>query len=363
MFHPEAIISKENLVHNINYIKKYVGSDVSIMPVVKANAYGHGVVEICKILSKYNIQGFCVALLSEVIHIRKNQINKKILHLGSIEHEFDSILLDQNLILTINNNDDILFLNRVGKMNNHQFKVHIKIDTGMTRLGILKEEMETIKISLDKSNFVIAEGVYSQLSSADEDDESCTINQRNEFIEISDYFCFHFNTIKYKHLTASAGLLKNKKNHFSMVRPGISLYGINNISESHPLKPVLCLKASVCLIKNVKKGSDIGYNRTFTNENDDMQIAIIQIGYADGIPLEFSNNGYVEYKGKKLNILGKVSMDLICVCIDGVDIKKGDKVIVYGGELTKLEILLKDMISTPYSILTGISSRVKRIFN
>ena len=361
MFQAEAIINKQNLAHNINYIRKYVGSDVNIMPVVKANAYGHGVVEICKTLSKYNVQGFCVALLSEVIHMRNNKINSTVLHLGSIEHKFESILLDKNLILTIHSNEDILFLDKIAKENSHKFRVHIKVDTGMTRLGILKEEINEVKESLSKSNFLIVEGIYSHLSSADEDNEFCTNTQRDRFIEISDYFYSYFDTIKFRHLTPSAGLLKNKKNHFNMVRPGISLYGINNINEPHPLKPVMCLQAPVCLTKNVKKGSDIGYNRTFTNK-EDMRVAIIQVGYADAIPLEFSNKGYVEYEGKKLNILGKVSMDLICVCIDGIDIKKGDKITVYGGELTKLEILLKNMISTPYSILTGITSRVKRIY-
>ena len=362
MFRPEAIISKKNLLHNINYIKKHLGDNVNIMPVVKANAYGHGVAEICKILSDNGVKGFCVALLSEVVDIRKNNIDSQILHLGSIEHKFDSILLDKNLILTINNEEDILFLDKIGKMNSHQFKVHIKIDTGMSRLGILKENIKTIKEALYESNFLNLEGIYTQLSSADENDQSTTILQRDRFVEISNYFCSHFDSIKFKHLTPSAGLLKDKENHFNMVRPGLSLYGISNVSDFHPLKPVLCLKAPVCLIKNINKGSDIGYNRTFTNEKD-MRVAIIQVGYADAVPLEFSNNGYVEYEGKKLNILGKVSMDLICVCIDGVGIKKGDKVTVYGGELTRLETLLKNRISTPYSILTGITSRVKRIYN
>ena len=362
MFHAEAIINKKNLIHNINYIKKYVGDNVTLMPVVKANAYGHGVVEICKILSEQNIKSCCVALIDEVSHIRSNQIQNEILHLGSIKHEFNPILLDKNLILTVNSNDDVHFLNEIGKANNHKFRVHIKIDTGMTRLGILREEMEKIKVSLYESDFLVVEGVYSQLSSADEDDESITIKQREVFIDISNYFCSHFSSIKFKHLTPSAGLLKNKDNHFNMVRPGISLYGVNNVSEQHPLKPVLCLKAPVCLVKNVKKGSSIGYNRTFINESD-MKVAIIQIGYADAVPLEFSNKGYFEYNGKKMNILGKVSMDLTCVCVDGININKGDKVTVYGGDLTRLEIVLKNMISTPYSILTGITSRVKRVYN
>ena len=361
MFQAEAIINKKNLIHNIQYVRNYVGDNVSIMPVVKANAYGHGVIEICKILSQYNVEGFCVALLSEAIHIRKHNINHKIMHLGSLKHEFDPILLDPNLILTINNKDDVLFLEKIGKMNNHQFKVHIKVDTGMTRLGILEDDMDLVKNSLCESQFLTVEGIYSQLSSADEDDESCTDRQRKKFIQISDYFCSYFDTIKFKHLTPSAGLLKNKNNHFNMVRPGISLYGVNNVSESHPLKPVMRLQAPVCLIKKVGKGSSVGYNGTFIAKKN-MKVAIIQVGYADAIPLEFSNNGYVEYNGQKMNILGKVSMDLICVCADDIDIKKGDKVIVYGGDLTRIEVILKNMMSSPYSILTGITSRVKRIY-
>ena len=362
MFRAEAIINKKNLVHNFNYIKKYVGRDVNLMPVVKANAYGHGVIEICKILSKCNVKGFCVALLTEVIHMRNNKINNEILHLGALDYKFDPILLDKKLILTINNDNDIHFLNEIGKLNNHKFKVHIKIDTGMTRLGILKEDIETIKNSLSKSNFINVEGVYSQLSSADEDDQSSTIIQRNQFIEMSDYLCSYFDSIKFRHLTPSAGLLKDKENHFNMVRPGLSIYGISNVIEPHPLKPVMCLKAPVALIKYVKKGSNIGYNRTYKTKND-IKVAILQVGYADAVPLEFSNVGYVEYQDKKLKILGKVSMDLICVSADGINIKKGDRVTIYGGKLTKLEIILKNMISTPYSILTGITSRVKRVYN
>ncbi len=361
MFQAEAIINKKNLIHNIQYVRNYVGDNVSIMPVVKANAYGHGVIEICKILSQYNVEGFCVALLSEAIHIRKHNINHKIMHLGSLKHEFDPILLDPNLILTINSKDDILFLEKIGKMNNHQFKVHIKVDTGMTRLGILEDDMDLVKNSLSESQFLTVEGIYSQLSSADEDDESCTDRQRKKFIKISDYFCSYFDTIKFKHLTPSAGLLKNKNNHFNMVRPGISLYGVNNVSEPHPLKPVMRLQAPVCLIKKVSKGSSIGYNGSFIAKKN-MKVAIIQVGYADALPLEFSNNGYVEYNGQKMNILGKVSMDLICVCADDIDIKKGDKVIVYGGDLTRIEVILKNMMSSPYSILTGITPRVKRIY-
>jgi len=362
LFHPEAIINQEHLVYNLNYIKKCVGDNVNLMPVVKANAYGHGVIQICKILSNHGVKGFCVALLTEVVHMRKNNLDYQILHLGSISYDFDPILLDKNLILTINNEQDIQFLDKIGKLYNHRFKVHIKVDTGMTRLGVLKEDIELIRDSLSQTNFINVEGVYSQLSSADEDDQSITSKQRDRFIEMSDYFCSYFDSIKFKHLTPSAGLLKNKQNHFNMVRPGLSLYGISNVSEHHPLKPVLCLQAPVSIVKNVKKGADIGYNRTFRSK-EDLKVAIIQAGYADAIPLEFSNKGYVEYQGKKLNILGKVSMDLICVDIDGIDIKKGDKVIIFGGELTKLEIVLKNMISSPYSILTGITSRVKRIYN
>jgi alanine racemase len=362
LYHPEAIINTNNLIDNISYIKNYVGNNVKIMPVVKANAYGHGINEICKLLSKNDIDGCCVALLSEAINIRSNNLDNEILHLGSMNHEFHPIFLDKKLILTINSEYDINFLEEIGKINNHIFRVHIKIDTGMTRLGILKKDIKKIKESLINSMFIDVEGIYTQLSSADEDDQSSTLLQREKFIEVSDYFCKHINSIKFKHFTPSAGLLKDKKNHFNMVRPGISLYGVSNITEKHPLKPVLRLEAPVCLIKNVTKGSYIGYNKTYTNTKE-IKVAIIQVGYADAVPIEFSNNGFVEFKGNKLNILGKVSMDLICVNIDNINIKKGDKVTVFGGDLTKLEIILKDKISTPYTLLTGITNRVKRIYN
>lgn len=361
MFRPEAIINENNFHDNIIYIKKIVGDNVKIMPVVKANAYGHGVIEICKLLIKNGINSCCVALIEEAVNIRKKISDIEILHLGSIQNDFDPILLDKKLILTINSTDDIKFLDKIGKKYNHTFNIHIKVDTGMTRLGILNDDKEVIKENLISSNYIKVRGIYTQLSSADEDNQSTTDLQRKKFIKIVDYFCSFFETLKFKHLTPSAGVLKNKKNHFNMVRPGLSLYGVSNVKEKHFLKPVLSLKAPVCLIKSVKKESAIGYNGTYINEID-MKVAIIQVGYADAIPLEFSNKGYVEFNGKKLPILGKVSMDLICVGADNIEIKKGDKVTIYGGELTRLELILKDMISTPYTILTGITPRVKRIY-
>ena len=361
MFRPEAIINKDNLIHNFNYLRKHIGKNVMIMPVVKANAYGHGMIEICKCLSKNGIDGFCVALIDEAMEIRKHGINEDILHLGVFQNTFDKFLLDKNLILTINSKSDINFLEKLGFQNKHIFRVHIKIDTGMTRLGILDAEVTEIINLLIETNFIKVEGIYTQLSSADEDNQLSTDKQRMKFIEISEHFTKKISTLKTKHFTPSAGALKDMKNHFNMIRPGISIYGINNVNEKHNLKPVLTLKAPICLIKNVKKGSTVGYNRTF-KVNKDLKVAIAQIGYADAIPLEFSNNGFVEFKNKKLPILGKVSMDLICLDITNVKIEVGNKVTIYGGQLTKIENLVKNKISSVYTILTSISNRVKRIY-
>ncbi len=361
MYRAEAIISKNNLVHNYNYIRNFISKDVAIMPVVKANAYGHDDVYICKTLSKLNVDGFCVALLDEVINLRKNKINEKILHMGSFEHKFTKVLMDPNLLLTINLNEDIKFLDKIGKKYNHIFKAHIKIDTGMLRLGILEKDTSELCELLSKCKYIQIDGIYTQLTSADESDQKHTDLQRDKFVRISNLIEKKIGNIKHKHITPSAGMLKDKKNHFNLVRPGISLYGISNVQEIHNLKPVMMLKAPVLLIKNIKKSTTIGYNKTFKSSKN-MKIAILQIGYADAIPLEFSNKGFVEYKNKKLNILGKVSMDLLCVDVSDINIKKDDKVIVFGGKLTKLEDVTKNMISSPYSILTNITKRVKRIY-
>ena len=361
MFRTEAIIDSNNLIHNLNYIKNQLDDNVLMMPVVKANGYGHGDVEICKILSKNNVDGFCVALIDEVIDLRKNNIKDKILHLGCFEHIFHKIMLDKNLILTLNTIDDVFFLEEIGQKYNHKFNVHIKLDTGMVRLGFLKDEIQDLSNILTKSSNIIIDGIYTQLSSADENDQIHTDKQRQLFINISNFLEQNIGKIKHKHITPSAGILKDKKNHFDLVRPGISLYGICNVNEKHNLKPVMKVVAPVLIIKNIEPGSTIGYNRTF-NVNKKIKIAILQTGYADVVPLNFSNKGYVEFNNFKLNILGKVSMDLLCIDVTNVNIKIGDKVTIFGGDLTRLEDITNKSKNSSYSILTNITKRVRRLY-
>ena len=360
MFQPEVKINTTNLLHNLNYVKRIVGK-ASIMPVVKANAYGHGLVTVCKFLSKYEIEGFCVALLSEAEILIKNNINLKILHLGCFDYSLEPILFNNNLRLTINSKEDIFFLEKCGKKNNHNFNVHLKIETGMLRLGIESQDIkEIVNILLECKNITV-EGVYSHLSSANETDQDYTNRQRDKFISLSKFIMKNFKTIKYQHLANSSALLKDKKNHFNLVRPGLTIYGIDPTEDGHNLKPALLLEAQVCLIKNVSKGDYIGYNRTYLSKNN-FKVAIIQIGYADGIPISLSNNYSVDYNGEKLSIIGKISMDLICIDIAKSKIKKGCKVIIFGSKNTRIDKLPKNIMESPYTILTSISQRVKRIY-
>ena len=212
---------------------------------------------------------------------------------------------------------------------------------------------------LSSKPIIILEGIFSHLSSSEKDDAYTDI-QRKKFIDVSDYLMPFFKTIKYQHLANSAGLLKNKKNHFNTVRPGISVYGINNTNRKHNLKPVMRVEAPVCLIKNIKKDETIGYDRTYKAKRN-MKIGVVQCGYGDGIPFNFSNKGRVYFKNCKIDIIGRVSMDLICISIDWININKSDKVIIYGGKLTKVELVSKNS-NTVYTLLTGISPRVKRIY-
>jgi len=360
LFQPEAKINTTNLLHNLNYVKRIVGK-ASIMPVVKANAYGHGLVEVCKFLSNYEIEGFCVALLSEAKILIENKINQKILHLGCFDYTFDPIMLNKDLRLTINCKEDIFFLEKYGKHKNHNFNVHLKIETGMLRLGIESRDIKEIINILLECRHINVEGVYSHLSSANETDQDYTNKQRNIFIIHSKLIMKNFKTIKYQHLANSSALLKDTKNHFNLVRPGLSIYGIDPTDDGHNLKPVMLLEAQVCLIKNVSKGDYIGYNRTYLSKND-FKAAIIQIGYADGVPISLSNNYFVDYNGEKLSIIGKISMDLICIDIGNSKIKKGSKVIIFGSENTRVDKLPKNLMESPYTILTSISQRVKRIY-
>jgi alanine racemase len=354
---PHVEINIENLNYNYSVIQKEVGNS-KVMGVIKADAYGHGVLEIAKSLSKTTIYGFCVALIKEIVELREHGITKPILHLGKIPSE-NLEIYDDNTFCTINSFDDVDIIDNNYIKNGLKKTAHIKFDTGMGRMGFHFSQAEEVLSKIKQYNAINLEGVYSHFATAEEIDPTFMELQRSRFDEIIEIAKTSFSNLSY-HIANTGGIFKDRKNHYDMVRPGIALYGVTPFGQAHEkLNPVMHFSAPVVLKKKIYKGEYVGYNQTYVASKD-FDMAIIQAGYADGVPMEFSNSGTVAWQGRKLPIVGTVSMDLITIDCTDIDLNVGDDVTIWGSDSQRIESLSGAMNKNPYSFLTGVTKRVSR---
>ena len=360
LLHPEADIHLNHLMQNYLTIKKMVGA-AKVMAVVKANAYGHGAVPIAHVLSDVGVLGFCVALAKEAEELIAADISEPILHLGRISASSINLYQSGQVRCSINSVEDINILEEYGS-EKAPFIAHLKIDTGMGRLGIKMDNDYSILQKLAESKSIRVEAVYSHFATADENDTQYRDWQLDQFRKVIKLANDILPDTNYFHIANSAGILNCPESHFNMVRPGISLYGVSPMGMPHnKLKPVMKMKAPVILLKKMKAGDSVGYNRLYIAEKNET-IAILQAGYADGIPTDFSNSGGVELNGCIYPMIGKVSMDLIAINCGEDTINEGDEAVIWGGdhENNQLEYISKKYSKIPYEFLTGVSARVKR---
>ncbi|MBT7377225.1 MAG: alanine racemase [Candidatus Marinimicrobia bacterium] len=354
---PLAEINLENLNHNYFIIQNEVG-DSKVMGVIKADAYGHGAVEIATSLSATKIHGFCVALVKEIIELREHGITKPILLLGKF-FPIHLELFNANTICTINAFEDIDVIQNYFVKTGNKISAHVKFDTGMGRMGFHYSQAEDVLAKIKQSSGILLEGIYSHFSTAEEVDSTFMELQRSQFDEVIQVSKTQFQNLTY-HISNSAGIFTDSQNHYDMVRPGITLYGVTPFGKAHDkLQPIMHFKAPVVLKKKILNGESVGYNQTFFAEKD-FEMAVIQAGYGDGIPMELSNSGSVVWNEKKLPIIGKVSMDLITVDCTNIDINVGDHVTLWGSVNHRIEWLSKEVNKNPYTFLTGVTKRVKR---
>jgi|TARA_Y100000817_G_scaffold129733_1_gene101766 alanine racemase len=353
----KAEINLSNLRKNINYLKSMVDKNVEILAIVKANAYGHGSIRMTKALIENDIKSFGVATLQEANEIINSGISCNILILGSIGNDEIIEAINKKIIFTIY---DIKQLEFVNQLNTNEVTFHLKIDTGMNRLGIsVKEIEESLKII--KSNKKLnLQGVYTHFPESDNVDSDFTLKQINEFNTIIDLYKKNIQTIKYFHSANSSAIINFKSSHFNMVRPGILMYGLGK-SGQDKLSPVMSLKTEVVKIRKIKAKESVSYGRTFVAEKN-MTIGVIPIGYADGLPRSVSNLGHVICRDVKCKILGRVCMDLTMIDLTSiVSPKLGDEVIIFDDLYTANHLSsIVDTIS--YEIVCGISKRVNRIY-
>lgn len=353
-------LNAQHLVHNMKQIQTIIGNRCALMPAVKANAYGHGAAEVCRILQRSGIKDFCVASVQEGIELRNTGITGQILIL-CYTHPAQFPLLDQYQLT-----QTVVDFSYAKELNNYErpLRVHLGIDTGMRRLGEPSGQIDNILKIWRFQNLEIT-GVFSHLCTSDSLSEAhqvFTQNQINHFqavlIKLRQAGICHFKT----HLQGSYGILNYPDLQYDYARVGIALYGVLSKPEdqilSHiSLKPVLSLKARIECVKKLNKEESIGYGLTFTAISE-RKIAVVSIGYADGIPRELSNKGYALLHGIKVPIIGKICMDQLT--LDVTDVKHaapGDEV-VFIGKSGILEISSSEVANIAGTISNEILSRL-----
>lgn len=365
-----AEISLSNLKSNISVIKKIAGDKTDIMAVVKADAYGHGEGEICHCLEKSGVRYFAVSNLDEALQVRGYCPESEILILGYTPAEYAGELAENNIIQGVISYDYALEL---VKNTNKTIRCHVKIDTGMGRIGLKhdtpQECADEIK-NIMKIDGLGVEGIYTHFAVADcsgEDNVKYTDMQEKFILDTYDILKSENINLKHVHFMNSAALCYRTNPRSTLARAGIVMYGLHpNYPLSIPdgLKPVMSLKAVVSQVKTVKKGDCISYGRTFVAERE-MKIATVTIGYADGYSRLLSSKADVLLNGKRCRITGRVCMDQIMIDVTDNDAEAGDIVTLIGtdGSQTITADELAAIYGTiGYEVVCGISKRVPRIY-
>lgn len=348
------------LVHNLNFFRSRLKPDTKIMVMVKAFAYGSGSPEVANVLQYHKVDYLGVAYADEGVELRKNNISLPIMVMNPSEDSFDT-LIGYNLEPEVYNFR--IFRSLLKYLNGRTCLVHIKLDTGMHRLGFEKEDATDLIELLKQNPDIRVASIFSHLAAADESLQDDFSNQQaNRFLEYADRISAAIGYKPLYHILNSPGIIRFPQLQFDMVRLGIGLYGVDPTGEdSKDLKPVATLKTVISQVKTIKKGETIGYGRKGVAENE-LTLATIAIGYADGFSRRLSSGvGEVSIGGKRGKVIGNVCMDMTMIDITGMDAKEGEEVVVFGAELPLQEIAAK-IRTIPYEILTNISERVKRVF-
>lgn len=348
-----------SLVQNLNFFKSKLKPTTKVMVMVKAFAYGSGSVEIANILQYHQVDYLGVAYADEGVELRKNNITTPIMVMNPSAEGFQSMVL-YNLEPEIYNTT--LLEELISFLNGKSISIHLKLETGMNRLGFDQSEIDQLVDMLSKNSNIQVVSIFSHLVGSDSpvhDDYSN--RQVEQFLANATRIT---DKLKYRpllHILNTSGILRLPQFQLDMVRLGIGLYGVNPTDTEQSILPVATLKSVISQIKLVSKGQTVGYGRKGVAQQD-MRIATIAIGYADGYSRAFSQGvGEVVVNGKKASVFGNVCMDMTMIDISEVDAKEGDEVIIFGKELPIQEVA--NRINTiPYEILTNTSERVKRIF-
>ncbi len=363
-----AEIDLSALRHNVRGIRQRVGGKTQIMGIVKANAYGHGLVRIAQELVACGVEQLGVAFVEEGIELRQNGIRAPILVLGGIIGDQVEEFLRWDLTITASSTYKLELIEEAAQKLGKRAKIHVKIDTGMERLGVHHYSAETLLERVAQSQWCDLCGVFSHLATSEGEDKSFTELQLERFLRVLEWFPRNGIKMPLRHIANSGGILNHEATFLDMVRPGLMLYGVypaENVQRTVELKRVLSLKTRVVFFKVTKAGASVGYGQSWTAPRD-TRIVTLPVGYGDGYRRSLSNKGCVLVRGVKAPIVGVVSMDQITVDIgpDGTAYNDDEVVLLgeQGGQKIAVEDLARWMDTIPYEVLTGINTRVPRLY-
>lgn len=349
------------LVENLNYYRNLLKPETKIMCMVKASAYGAGACEVAKTLQDYKVDYLGVAVADEGVELRKAGISNSIIIMNPEQSAF-KLLFEYNLEPEVYSFDLLNQLIREAEKEGvTNFPIHIKVDTGMHRLGFMPYEMEQVVEILKHQNALIPKSVFSHFAGSDSNEfDSLTKEQLELFKTAADCLQSAFQHKIIKHICNSAAIARFPEAHFDMVRLGLGLYGVDPCG-TYRMKAVSTLKTSILQIKNLHPGDTVGYSRKGKIVRES-RTAAIPIGYADGLNRKLGNlRGYCIVNGQKAPYIGNICMDVSMIDVTDIDCKEGDEVIIFGDELPTS--ILADILDTiPYEVMSNVSTRVKRVY-
>ena len=361
-----SVIHLDSINYNIEQVKKQIKPDTKILAIVKANAYGHGALRIAGEI-KDKVYGFGVATVKEALELRNSGIDNFILVLGYVtSYEYEEMIAN-NITFTIATRDMAEDISRYALKLNKEALCHIKINTGMNRLGFSANE-DTVReiISMHSLPMIKWDGIFMHFATADEADKEYSRKQFERFSYVLDELEKNNITFSIRHCANSAAIIDMPEYQLDMVREGIVLYGLlpsDEVKKVPDFKPVMEIKSHVIFVNELAAGESISYGRSFVTDKS-MKVATVAIGYADGYPRSLSNKGYVLIHGQKAAILGRVCMDQMVVDVTDIEDVKVEDVVTIVGKDGNAEVTIEELSELSgrfnYEFVCDISERVEK---
>ncbi len=364
-----AEIDRAALRWNFAQVKKLLKPDVTLMAVVKADAYGHGIAEVARVLEKEGARAFGVATVEEGMQIREaGVVHPDVFVLAGFVADQVESLFHHRLTPVVADLEMAQVLYQRLRGSTRALPIHVKADTGLGRLGVTVPELPAFLAELKKLDRLKVVGVCSHLGSADNVTSERIDRQAQTFERAWELLAIHGSPAQIRHLANSAATLARPELHFEMVRPGIALYGLFPTGEAEgplELRPAMRLRTQVLQVRRLPAGHGVSYNQTFVTGRES-RIATLPIGYADGYPRTLSNTGEVLVRGQRAPVVGSVCMDLIMVDVTDVEgVERADEVVLWGkqgDEEIRVDEVAARAGTISYELLTAVGKRVPRVF-